>query len=120
MKRRLRVLIADDEQDIRQGFNRLLGKLGCDVIGEAADGKRLVELCLSEKPDLVITDIRMPEMTGIEAATEIVKTQSVPFIFVSSHERPRDDHSGLVADFLMKPVCMPDLEAAINKACPPL
>ncbi|NND98813.1 MAG: response regulator [Pirellulaceae bacterium] len=117
MTAHLRIVIADDEEDIRHGFRRLLSKLGCEVVGEAADGRELVAVCLSEQPDLVITDIRMPEMSGIEAAKVIAETQSIPVIIVSSHERPTDEDCKIIADFLLKPVGMPDLEAAIAKAC---
>ena len=115
---RLRIVIADDEADIRHGFRRLLCKLGCEVVGEAADGRELVELCLETQPDLVITDIRMPEMSGIEAARKIAETRSVPVIVVSSYECPVGEDCSAVADFLLKPVSLPDLEAAISKACP--
>lgn len=114
----LRIVIADDEDDIRQGFRRLLCKLGCDVVGEASDGRKLVEVCLATRPDLVITDIRMPELSGIEAAREIAASQTVPVIVVSSYEcLPYDDCESVVA-FLLKPVSLPDLQAAITKACP--
>jgi two-component system, response regulator PdtaR len=115
---RLKIVIADDEKDIRQGFRRLLSKLGCEVVGEASDGRELIDVCLSVQPDLVITDIRMPEMSGMEAAKEISKSQSIPVIVVSSYECPHDEDCAFVVDFLLKPVSLPDLEAAIAKACP--
>lgn len=115
---RLKIVIADDEEDIRQGFRRLLCKLGCEIVGEASDGQALVELCLSVQPDLVITDIRMPEMSGIEAAQKIAATQAIPVIVVSSHECPIEEDCDSVVDFLLKPVSLTDLKAAIKKACP--
>ncbi|TWU23413.1 putative transcriptional regulatory protein pdtaR [Novipirellula galeiformis] len=123
MKRRLRIVIADDEADIRQGVRRLLGKLGYEVVGEAGDGRELVELCRQTEPDLVITDVRMPEMSGIEAAIQINKTQTIPVIVVSSYERPGSDDlhcddCDCIADFLLKPVSVPNLQAAIARACP--
>ncbi len=118
MTKRLKIVIADDEADIRQGFRRLLCKLGCDVVGEAADGRELVELCQCTQPDLVITDICMPEMSGIEAAEKIAETQSIPVIVVSSYECPIGENCDAVVDYLLKPVCLPVLEAAIEKACP--
>ncbi|MCM2369140.1 response regulator [Aporhodopirellula aestuarii] len=118
MTTRLRIVIADDEDDIRQGFRRLLCKIGCDVVGEATNGRELVKLCSSEHPDLVITDIRMPEMSGIDAAKVISKTHTIPVIVVSSHERPAAEDSAYIADFLLKPISGPDLEAAITRAFP--
>ncbi|WP_417746503.1 response regulator [Rosistilla oblonga] len=117
MKRSLRIVIADDEADIRQGFRRLLCKLGCEVVGEAENGRDLIALCAAERPDLVITDVRMPEMSGIEAAKVIAKASAIPVIVVSSYERPDDEDCAFIADFLLKPICITELRAAINKAC---
>lgn len=118
MTRRLRIVIADDEDDIRRGFCRLLAILGCQVVGEASNGRELIELCIAEEPDLVITDIRMPILSGLEAASEIAKTTQTPVIVVSSYEQPSGDESQFFVDFLQKPVSVPDLESAIAKACP--
>lgn len=119
----LRIAVADDEPDIRQYFRRLLPRLGYEVVGEAENGMELVELCRTTKPDLVITDVMMPEMTGIEAAAEISKTQSIPIIVLSSHERPAVDNNAekvmrdCVVDYLRKPVSSSELQASITKAC---
>lgn len=118
MTNRLRIVIADDEEDIRHGLRRLLVKLDYEVVGEAANGRELVEHCRSEKPDVVITDIRMPELSGVDAAIEIAKTQDVPVIVVSSYELPRIEDSAVIAQFLLKPVSVLDLQAAISNACP--
>ncbi|WP_442506157.1 response regulator [Novipirellula sp. SH528] len=119
----LRIAVADDEPDIRQYFHRLLPKLGYEVVGEAENGMELVELCRTTKPDLVITDVMMPEMTGIEAAAEISKSLTIPIIILSSHERPGSDDGTAnikckyIVDYLRKPVSIPDLQAAITRAC---
>ena len=118
MTRRLRIVIADDEVDIRQGFRRLLTKLGCDVIGEASNGQELIDLCEETSPDLVITDIRMPGLSGIEAANKLANTTPVPVIVVSSHESPNVEKSSVIAAVLQKPVGLPELEQAIARACP--
>ncbi|QDT03671.1 putative transcriptional regulatory protein pdtaR [Rubripirellula lacrimiformis] len=114
MTGRLRIVIADDELDIRDGFRRLLGKLGCNVVGEAASGAELVELCRTELPDVVITDIRMPELSGLDAAKQIRQTQTIPIIVVSARERPTEQDSEFIQAFLTKPVSGPDLDAAIK------
>jgi CheY-like chemotaxis protein len=112
----MRIAIADDEADIRQYFRRLLPRLGHDVVGEAANGRELVELCRREHPDLVITDIMMPEMDGIEAASEIAKSENIPIIIVSSHDPPEDKGHATIVAFLVKPISIHDLQAAISKA----
>ena len=118
MTRPLRIVIAEDEEDIRLGFRRLLVRLGYEVVGEASNGRELVELCTLEQPDLIITDVQMPELSGIEAVQKIARTQTIPVIVLSSYEQPDNIAPGLLADFLLKPVSMPDLQAAIKKACP--
>ena len=114
----IRIAIADDEEDIRQYFRRLLPRLGYKLVGEAENGRELVEICQAVKPDLVITDVMMPVMSGIEAADEISKTLSVPIIILSSHEKPNGDNNTSIVDFLQKPVSILDLQAAITRACP--
>ena len=64
MKRGMRIAVADDEPDVRDYFRRMLPRLGHDVVGGAANGRELVELCREHKPDLIIADVRMPEMDG--------------------------------------------------------
>ncbi len=114
--RSLRIAIADDECDIRQYFRRLLPRFGHEVVGEAETGVKLVELCELERPDLIITDIRMPEMDGIEAAQRIAQRHPIPVIVVSAHEVPDYDGGANIVAFLVKPIVMPDLKAAINQA----
>jgi DNA-binding NarL/FixJ family response regulator len=73
---RARVLIADDHEVVRKGLRSLLEvDGGLEVVGEAADGREAVEKALAEKPDVVVLDIGMPEMNGLEATRRIVKEQ---------------------------------------------
>ena len=76
MRPSLKIAVADDEVGTGQYFRRLLPRLDDQVVGAADHGRELVELCRREEPDLVITDIMMPELTGNEAATEISKMQT--------------------------------------------
>ncbi|WP_075084616.1 response regulator [Mariniblastus fucicola] len=118
MTTKLKIVIADDEADIRHGLRRLLTRLGYNVVGEAADGLALVAVCDAERPDLVITDFRMPEKSGVEAANEIVEKQDIPFIIVSSYDPAVDQKPAFISDYLQKPVCVSELKAAIERACP--
>jgi AmiR/NasT family two-component response regulator len=115
----LRIAVADDEADMRLFFHELLPYLGHEVVAEAATGRELVEKCRSQHPDLVITDIKMPDMDGIQAAAEANRERQVPVILITAyHEaellaRAADDH---VMAYLVKPVKPVDLEAAVRLA----
>jgi response regulator NasT len=116
MKRRLRVAVADDEAFLRRYFQEVLADMGHEVVCAARNGRELVEHCAASPPDLVISDIRMPEMDGIEAALEISRGQAVPMILVSAFHDPdlieRAEKSHVMA-YLVKPIERADLETAI-------
>ena len=75
MKRRVRVLIADDQQPTRQGLVALLALLPrVEVVGEAQDGQQAVNLVAERQPDVVVMDLQMPVMDGLEA-TQYIKSR---------------------------------------------
>jgi two-component system, response regulator PdtaR len=119
MNRGLRIAVADDEPDVREYFQRILPRLGHQVVAAAQTGRELVEQCQVARPDLVITDIKMPDMDGIEAAIAIGRDGPVPIILVSAYhqpqlfERAQGEH---ILAYLIKPAKQADLEAAINIA----
>src|SRR3954469_21159481 len=84
--RRLRVAVADDEPDTRQFFQEVLAHLGHEVVAVAQSGRELAERCRAACPDLVITDIKMPDMDGIEAGQQVNRERAVPVILVSAHQ----------------------------------
>ncbi len=65
--KRVRVILIDDQDDVRTYLKGILGKLDCDVVGEAENGKKGVELFKKVKPDLILLDLKMPVMDGGEA-----------------------------------------------------
>jgi DNA-binding NarL/FixJ family response regulator len=70
----IRVLLADDQSLVRAGFRLILGaEPGIEVVGEAADGREAVALARRLEPDVVLMDIRMPEVDGIEATRQITR-----------------------------------------------
>jgi response regulator NasT len=101
---------------MRDYFQKILPVLGHQVVAVAEDGKQLVDACLAAKPDLVITDIKMPDMDGIEAATRIYRDAPLPVILVSAYSDPdfiaRAEADHILA-YLVKPIKQSDLEPAI-------
>ncbi len=79
-----RALIVDDAAFMRMMLREILTKSGYEVAGEAVNGKEAVEKYKSDKPDFVTLDITMPEMDGIEALKEIVKTDPNAIIIMCS------------------------------------
>ncbi len=115
----LRVAVADDEADMRQYLQETLSVMGHSVVHVAQTGADLVEGCRQTLPDLVITDIKMPDMDGIQASTEICTTRPVPVILVSAYHEPelieRAMHDHVLA-YLIKPIKQADLVTAIALA----
>ena len=116
--RPLRIAIADDEADMRQFLREVLAQLGHQIVGEATTGAQLIQHCRATAPDLVITDIRMPDMNGLEAAAAVNKERQVPVVLVTAHHDADflANGSGHVMAYLSKPVKTVDLLAAINLA----
>lgn len=85
-----RVLIADDHELVRDGFRRLLGyEEDLEVVGEARDGREAVELCRRLNPDLVLMDVRMPQLDGLEATRQIKAEQPlVGVLVVTTYDNP--------------------------------
>jgi DNA-binding NarL/FixJ family response regulator len=85
----VRVIVADDAVLFREGMARILAEVGFEVVGQARDGSHLVSLARTERPDVVITDLRMPPGyadEGIEAAAEIRSHQpSIGIMLLSQY-----------------------------------
>src|SRR5206468_1413722 len=80
----LRIAIADDEVDMRDYLQKVLPRLGHQVVCAAENGTELVAECRSTRPDLVITDLKMPGGDGIAALEDIWRDQSIPAIVISA------------------------------------
>jgi response regulator NasT len=85
---KLRIAVVDDEPEMLEFYEMALMELGHEVVVKAANGKALIEDCLALKPDLVITDIKMPDMDGLDAATQLRGLHPMPVILVSAYHEP--------------------------------
>ena len=114
-----RVVIAEDEALIRMDLAEMLSEEGYDVVGQAGDGARAVELAEELRPDLVILDVKMPVLDGIAAAERIAGQRIAPVVILTAFsqrdlvERARD--AGAMA-YLVKPFSKEDLVPAIEMA----
>ena len=115
----LNILIADDEAPARNRMRDLLGDIeDVVVVAEAKNGKEAIDLALQTKPDLMLLDIRMPVMDGIEAAQHAQKIEPKPhIIFTTAFDAYAIKAFDLNAiDYLLKPIRLERLQTAINKA----
>lgn len=112
------VLVAEDESLIRMDIVETLKDLGFDVIAEAADGIEAVELAKSKKPDLIVMDIKMPNLDGISAAEQIQELR-IPIVLLTAFSQrelvERATEAGAMA-YLVKPFSQNDLLPAIEIA----
>jgi response regulator NasT len=113
------VVIAEDEALIRMDLAEMLTEEGYDVVGQAGDGAKAVELAEQHRPDLVILDVKMPVLDGIAAAERIASQRIAPVVILTAFsqrelvERARD--AGAMA-YLVKPFSQSDLVPAIEMA----
>ncbi|MEX0892523.1 MAG: response regulator [Gemmatimonadota bacterium] len=119
MSESLRVLIADDEALHNLALKSQLETLGHEVVATAANGREAVQLARETEPDLAFLDIRMPTMTGPEAAHEIAAERAIPMIILSAYSDTRTVEEATRAPifhYLVKPVDPDDLAPAIAVA----
>ncbi|MCO5175650.1 MAG: response regulator [Thermomicrobiales bacterium] len=119
---RTRIIIADDESLIRMDLREMLTHLGYDVVGEAGDGREAIELSEKLRPDLVMMDIRMPEVDGITAAQDLAERRIAPVVILTAFSEQsligRAKEAG-VCGYLVKPFreteLMPVIELAMSR-----
>jgi len=116
---RLRILVADDEESVRKALAGMCESLGHQVIAQARNGEEAVSLVYEACPDLVLLDIRMPTMAGLEAARTISRHVSVPILIVTAHTDDgfiEEAAEAGVFNYLVKPITGERLGAAISTA----
>jgi DNA-binding NarL/FixJ family response regulator len=115
-----RVVVADDQTLVRSGFRLILNSAGIPVVAEAADGKEALAAVLEHRPDVVLMDIRMPEMDGLEATRRILASlprEEVRIIILTTFDLDQYVYAALAAGasgFLLKDVSPEYLVAAVR------
>jgi len=111
-----RISVADDELEMREYLAELLPRAGHEMVSSAENGRELIEHVVKHEPDLIITDVIMPEIDGIEAVSE-KGIEMIPVIIISGHHDPeliQRASAAQVLSYLTKPAKGPDIEAAIT------
>ncbi len=116
---RTRIVIVDDESIIRIDLREMLSNMGYLVVGEVGDGRSAVNLARELRPDLVIMDIKMPGMDGIDAAKILTEEKIAPVLLLTAYSQKelvsRARQAGVVG-YLVKPFRESDLSPAIEVA----
>ncbi|MDJ0332926.1 response regulator [Planococcus sp. S3-L1] len=118
-----RILIAEDESIIRMDIKMMLEDNGYEVVGEAGDGDRAIELAFSLKPDLILMDIKMPKLDGLKASRIIADQLDLPMLILTAYsqkefiEKAQQDN---ILGYLVKPISetnlIPAIEVALHQA----
>jgi DNA-binding NarL/FixJ family response regulator len=114
-----RLVIADDHELARAGLRAMLtGQRGLEVVGEAANGRKVLELCRRLQPDLALIDVRMPELDGL-ATCQAIKQEcpATSVILVTIHESPEYLFEALkagAAGYILKDITQHDLITAVQ------
>jgi two-component system response regulator NreC len=117
----VRVMLADDHEMVRQGLRVLLEREGFEVVAEAPDGREAMKLCEVHRPEVAILDLAMPLLNGVDAAREIIKTNSrIKVILLTMHT---EDHLILeslragVTGYVLKTKASGELIQALRAVC---
>jgi two-component system, response regulator PdtaR len=114
--RPLKIIVADDEAEIRDFLREVLQGQRHDVVC-VETGRQLVEQCQQAPPDLVVTDIKMPDMDGLEAARLINRDRPTPIVLISGVPRPELlNGSDTIMAYLIKPLKPDDIQIAVTIA----
>lgn len=115
----LRIAVADDEHIMREYYQQTLPMLGHQVVCAVGTGQELVAFCRASPPDLMVSDVKMPDLDGIDAIQLISREAPIPAILVSAYHTPeiiqRANLEHILA-YLVKPIKQADLEMAIGIA----
>lgn len=116
-----KILVAEDETDIRELVAFSLVNIGGFQVVKAKNGAEAVELAQAEQPDLILMDVRMPKMTGVEACAklkEIPETRDIPVVFLSAMGQEQEIQTGMdvgAVEYILKPFAPDVLMNKVNE-----
>lgn len=116
MSTKIKVLIAEDDFLVGEMIQSVAEEAGCTVVGRASDGRQAVEMTTELHPDVVLMDIKMPELGGIEAAETIQDRCPTPIVILTAYDTPemlKEASAAGVGAFLAKPPKARELNQAI-------
>jgi two-component system response regulator AlgR len=118
----VKILIVDDEKPARDRLARMVGEINThELVGEAVNGLEALGLAQSLEPDIVLLDIRMPGMDGIEAARHIARLDEPPAVIFTTafSDHALEAFETHAVDYLLKPVKLERLQAALDATIRP-
>lgn len=114
-----RILLVEDESILRMDIREMLEESGYEVVGEAGDGVKAIELAHRLLPDLIIMDVKMPKMNGMKASKVISKSLSIPILLLTAYSQRdlvEEARNALITGYLVKPIRESDLIPAVEIA----
>ncbi|MBV7504956.1 response regulator [Bacillus sp. sid0103] len=118
-----RIIVVEDESIVRLDVSLMLKDAGYDVVAQAADGEKAVELAYSHKPDLMIMDIKMPKLNGLKASEIISNKFNIPILLLTAYSQKEYIEKAKKANilgYLVKPISeanlIPAVEIALKQA----
>jgi two-component system response regulator NreC len=118
---KLRAILADDHQIVRQGLRNLLQQAGIDIVAEAGDGREAVRLCQELKPQVAVLDLAMPMLNGLDAARELLRNSpDICVILLTMHTEEQYILAALqagVKGYVVKTQAAEDLVLAVEQVC---
>lgn len=121
--KKLRILLVDDESIIRLDLREMLREHGHEIVGEGSNGQEAVDLAEKLNPDLIVMDIKMPVMDGLEAVKRINAERTIPVIMLTAYSQPELVQQATelgVYGYLVKPIkeadILPTIEVALARA----
>ncbi len=118
-QKQIRVLVAEDDFMVSKSITRILNDIGYEQVGLASNGEEAVEMTLSLQPDVILMDINMPKLDGLQAASQIQENSPSPIVILTAYDSQdlvKEASKSGVGAFLIKPPDAFEIERAVTIA----